>query len=428
MKSPQVGIRVVTIAFLLLGLIAAGSLLAAARIGRREPNLSDLPRLLTGGQFDEVERRLRTFLEIHPDHSQAHMLMAQAALARPDQKPRLALEHLPKVRAPNRAALAIVRLNEGKAHSALGRNNLAEDRWLEALRIDSLVPEAGWNLLGLYQVQGRREDAYRLAMKLLEQEPDPHDRAQLLLELLRQDVQPIDSNEIIRIFDPLVKEHPDDEHAAVALGRAYLKNSRPADGLPILRGLVERSPENPYAWDALLSYLDKSSSTDEFASCLSRLPPGIADDRRFTRHRGALAVRKHDWTQAVRWYLRAYHQDRSDGEVLYRLCQALRAAGRAGETGEFDTRLRALRAAKEQSSSLYKEANAVATLGTEPHPDLYHRLADLREHMGRPDEAAAWHRHVLRDQPDDLVSLAAVKRLEKAQEWLDLQVERDGGR
>ena len=46
-----------------------------------------------------------------------------------------------------------------------------------------------------------------------------------------------------------------------------------------------------------------------------------------------------------------------------------------------------------------------------PHPKLYQRLADLREKMGRLDEAQAWHRLVLRDSPDDAVSLAALKRL-----------------
>ncbi len=60
---------------------------------------------------------------------------------------------------------------------------------------------------------------------------------------------------------------------------------------------------------------------------------------------------------------------------------------------------------------LYKEANAVPTLGTAPHTDLYHRLADLRERMGRADEAAAWHQLVLKDQPDDPISLSALKRL-----------------
>ena len=51
------------------------------------------------------------------------------------------------------------------------------------------------------------------------------------------------------------------------------------------------------------------------------------------------------------------------------------------------------------------------TLGLAPHPDLYHRLADLRERMGRPDEALAWHRLVLRDAPEDSISLAALGRL-----------------
>jgi len=52
----------------------------------------------------------------------------------------------------------------------------------------------------------------------------------------------------------------------------------------------------------------------------------------------------------------------------------------------------------------------VKTLGLEPHPQLYQRLADLREIMGRYDEARAWHRLVLRDYPDNALSLAALGR------------------
>ena len=54
---------------------------------------------------------------------------------------------------------------------------------------------------------------------------------------------------------------------------------------------------------------------------------------------------------------------------------------------------------------------AIKTLGMKPYPKLYQRLADLREKMGRPDEARAWHRLVLRDFPDDALSLAALERL-----------------
>jgi hypothetical protein len=49
-----------------------------------------------------------------------------------------------------------------------------------------------------------------------------------------------------------------------------------------------------------------------------------------------------------------------------------------------------------------------------PHPELYHRIADLRERMGLSDEALAWHRLVLRDRPEDPISRAAVARLEMA--------------
>jgi hypothetical protein len=60
---------------------------------------------------------------------------------------------------------------------------------------------------------------------------------------------------------------------------------------------------------------------------------------------------------------------------------------------------------------VYDEAIAVKDIGVTPHSELYHRLADLRERMGRPDEARAWHRLVLRDDPSDAISQAALDRL-----------------
>ena len=76
-----------------------------------------------------------------------------------------------------------------------------------------------------------------------------------------------------------------------------------------------------------------------------------------------------------------------------------------------DRKVRDAQEAKNQILPLYQEANAVKTLGTAPHPELYHQLADLREHMGRDDEAAAWHQMVLEYQPDDKESNDAIARL-----------------
>ena len=98
--------------------------------------------------------------------------------------------------------------------------------------------------------------------------------------------------------------------------------------------------------------------------------------------------------------------------MLYRLSRALKAAGRPEEAEAFDLRVRAAKEARDQILPLYEEANAVKNLGVAPHPDLYRRLADLRERMGRHDEALAWHRLVLRDQPDDPVSRRPSRRLQ----------------
>jgi hypothetical protein len=84
-----------------------------------------------------------------------------------------------------------------------------------------------------------------------------------------------------------------------------------------------------------------------------------------------------------------------------------------GETAELeraDLLLAAYRNASEQMRPAYLEARAIQTLGLVPHTELYHRLAELREQMGRLDEARAWHQLVLRDVPEDSRSLAALAR------------------
>ena len=134
------------------------------------------------------------------------------------------------MRPRDHAPLAVVRVIEGKARSALGQYPQAEKLWLEALRIDQQVPEAGWALLGLYYIQGRREEAHDLALKLRDSEPDPRDRAQLLLELLRQDAKSLVIETLVPVLTPVVRDHPDDVHSAVALAQRLSARVGPMTG------------------------------------------------------------------------------------------------------------------------------------------------------------------------------------------------------
>lgn len=400
---------------LLAGCFAIGGVTLAWTLrARPAPSLARLDALLAAEQFDEAERQLGVYLNDQPDSTQGNILMAQVALGRPDQKPRLALDHLRRVQARDRSTLAIVRLNEGKAYSALEHYDRAEHSWLAALKLDPLVPEACWALLGLYYVEGRRADARRLALAAHTQEPDPRDRVQLLLELVRQDAKPIVAFTIMKAVDPVVRKHPDDVNASIALAKASIRDDKPDAALPILNRLVARYPENPVAWEALLAGLDDAVRPDEFALTMGRLPKDLGGEPRFAKFRGIEAQNRRDWPAAVDAFIQARQFDPTDAQLVYRLSRAFRMTSRAADAEPLEADFKAMQDAAVEILPLYNEANAVGSLGTAPHPELYHRIASLREKMGLRAEALSWHRLVLQDDPSDSISLAAVNRLADA--------------
>jgi tetratricopeptide (TPR) repeat protein len=390
--------------------IAIASLNVACDRGP-EPTLSGLDSLLAGRRFDQVDRRLDDYLEVHPESVRAHMLRAQVALARDPQQPQIALEHLALIRNASQSLHAVVKLNEGKALSALGDHARAEASWLEALRIDPLVPEAGWALLSLYYIEGRRQESERLGLALHAIEPDPRDRVQLLLELVRQDAKPIVPSDIVRTLGPGVLEHPRDAKAAIALALAHIRDSQPEEGLSLLNGLIERQPDNPEFWEALLDGLDEASRPDELKRTLAALPKAMAGEPRFARFLGIAAMNRRDWPAAATALERARRFDPLDSQIVYRLGRAYRLIGREAEAKKIEGEFRAAEATLREMLPLYNEANAVQGLGTVPAPDLYRRIAEARERLGRRAEALAWYRLVLHDRPDDAVALAAVVQL-----------------
>ena len=124
-----------------------------------------------------------------------------------------------------------------------------------------------------------------------------------------------------------------------------------------------------------------------------------------------MAQAERDWPRAVKAYRRAYAFEPFNAGALYRLRMALLAAGETAELDHIDQLLTVYRDASNQMLAAYDEAFAIKTLGLEPRTELYHRLAGLREQMGRFDEARGWHRLVLRDMHDNALSVAALARL-----------------
>src|SRR5262249_55469416 len=150
-----------------------------------------------------------------------------------------ALDLLDRVRPTNPAMAATRELCRGDALDRLGRLDEAETAWLGALEADPRAPEAGWNLLHLYYLQGREVEARDLALPLYQVDPAPHDGVMLLLELGRTDARPPAAGSLIKLLEPVCRERPAELHSALALGLAMVRAGEISRGIDELRRVVQ---------------------------------------------------------------------------------------------------------------------------------------------------------------------------------------------
>jgi tetratricopeptide (TPR) repeat protein len=395
----------------LASLMGVGGLLLWREL-RLPPKLNEIHALAQQGRFDRAEELTKRYLQVFPGDDRAHLLMAQVAMDRTDPQPEYALEHLHKVQADTPKDAAILRFFVGKAYYQQKRYDLAESFWKQALDLDPTVPEAGWALLDLLDLEARVEEAHRLGMRIYQVEPDPRDRIRALLELTRLDIDKVAPGSQVQIFEPLFQQHPENLSLALVVGLALIHDSRPEEGIEVLKVALRWHPDSAEAWDGWLTGLDDAHQPEMLRQEFARLPRAMSGDARFAKHAGAVAQGTHNWPEAVRAYRRAYALEPWNGVVLYRLRMALRAAAESAESERIDQLLTVYQTAFKQIRAVYTKALSTKTLGLSPHMDLYHNMGDLRERMGRFDDARLWHRLVLRFDPDNALSLAALKRLE----------------
>lgn len=367
------------------------------------PTHAEVAALAEAGQVDAAEAKVQLLLDDSPNNPGANLLAAQIKMARcekvttsgigTDPKPAsAALESLRRIDSPDKALMAQARLWRGKAERYLGLLDAAEVSWLEALRLDPTIPEAGWLLLQEYYLQGRPQEARALALRLHRDEPDPHDRVRFLLEPLRQDVMPPDASSLVAWFEPIARRDPEGLHANLALGLALVRTGGAERGMKLLRKTAETHPRSPEAWHALLAGLEEMGDVHELSATLDRLPADLSSAPWIAQYRGRAAEVAGDWPKAVLAYRQALQQSPSDALVMFRLARALRQVGQADEADRLSERHRTRATLNQEARTLYETASKDASLGLTPHPDLYEALAALREKMGYPDQAEAWRR------------------------------------
>lgn len=386
------------------------------------PDLDTVAGLATRGHFVAAESALAELLEANPDLAAAHLLAAQLRLDRPEPPTRAgerpdptpahaALAHLARISPDHSPRDAQVALYRGKARYRLAQLDAAEAEWLLALELDPTVPEAGWCLLEMYYLEGRAAEGRSLALRLHAVEPDPRDRVQVLLELLRVEAQPIAPESAVQWFEAASRQAPGDLQVDLALGLALARSGKSDRGIDLLARRAREHPDRADAWVAWLTGLDDASEVERLEGAYAELPPALAKLPRFIRFEARLAQERGDLPGAIDAYRRALVAAPTDQTVGYRLARVLRLAGDIAGAERIEADRRVLLDAGRQVRPLYEEANAIPNLGAVPRPGLYRRIADLREAMGFAAEARAWNRLILRDWPADPPSLAAIERL-----------------
>lgn len=404
------------------GLAAVAALARpVARLLEPSPTVTAALRQLREGRGDRAEATLGRVLAGRPGDRDAALLLARLWVERPGPRPEGALGLLKGVRPRDPRARASVLVLEGKAYSLAYRYREAEADWREALRLDPMTAEACWLLIQQYDLQGRSAEARRLAIRSAAVEPDPHDRARLLLEPAREDVERLAAAGLITRLAPVVRRDPGDRRSGLAYGRALVKEGRTAEGLALLRRLAAGDPLDPDGWDALLGGLADGGEVDALAAELAGVPAAVAAGPRLALYRGLTAQARQDAAAATAAFGEAVAARPHDPKLLHRLARALRLARRDDEAREVERREADANDALRELKEVYSQIAGVPTFGLSPEPLIDQRLAALRERLGHPDEALAWHRQVLRDDPQNSQSLEAVARLVAADADADRQ-------
>ncbi|WP_435009073.1 tetratricopeptide repeat protein [Tundrisphaera lichenicola] len=357
---------------------------------RPRPTLTGVDRLVALGRYEAAETQLREYLRAYPGDEPARVMLARISIDRPDPNPALALEQIAGIRPANPHQAALLKAIEGGARFGELHYDEAEAAWLEALRLEPSIAEVGWKLLNIYALQGRDEDSRRLALRLFAHEPDPHDRVQLLLQLIRLDAHPIEAGSVVHGLAPVVLANPGDVRSTLALGGAQIRSGRAAEGLSLLRGAVESHAEDLDAWSTYLDGLIEVGELDELERALGRIPPSLAASPRFDEARGWLAAQGRDLDRAAIAYGRALEARPADARLAYRFRSVLRQGGKAPGFEGLESRLDAIAKYPDRARELYDQVNALPDLGLRSHPELFGEVAATLGSVGRNDEAEAW--------------------------------------
>jgi len=360
-----------------------------------------IARWIRDERLTEAEDALRERLRRSRWDNQARVMLARVLAARNDSLACARELHEVAFWSPEKAE---ARLREGQAYIKVDRARDAEQAWLATIENDPLHPiplnihhDACQELLKIYAIEDRWEDAYPIIWKSYDRSPVV-DHPVLLSMRLRPELERVSHKESAAILKRYLAADPEDRQALRALARAEAAMGQHAEATLHFQACLKKWPKDVRAWRDYLAILLERGELDTFLALLKQ-PPEDADSEPETwMYRGVASEKSGDWQAAAQNFRKAIELNPAVPKYYYRLSVAELRLGLPEAAAAHRQRTKEMNDARAHLPGAYSAffvAKAKGKAGLEELDVVRKRLASLCETLGWMRVAQGWNRLVL---------------------------------
>jgi tetratricopeptide (TPR) repeat protein len=349
------------------------------------------------GEFVQAEAALKERLRRAPHDVQARLSLSRLLAARGDL---LGCAHeLQKVPywSPQKAEATF---RSAQAFLQADRARDAEVALLTILDADPLHPpdqglyhDASQELLKIYAIEDRWEDAYPVMWKAFDR-ADPPDRPAMLTMRIRAALERVSQVETLKLLKGYVAADPVDFEALRALANAELAVGQGTEAVQHMEACLRTRPDDSRAWRDYLTMLQSLGEQEAFAAAIARVPTSGDREPEIWMFRGQVKEREGNWEGAAADYRQALDRDPNLLNAHYRLATIEARLGHRDQAMPHRKRWDELRQAQLQLRRVdaeYRAALAAAS-APEPKPSAMDDLRAAARRLGSVCATLGWAR------------------------------------
>jgi tetratricopeptide (TPR) repeat protein len=350
------------------------------------------------GEYSQAELALREYLRRSPNDGEARMMLARVFATRGQLLNCARQLHQVPYWWPQKSE-ALYR--EGQSYLMVDRASEAEQAWLEVIKDDPLHPispdvfhDACQELLKLYAVQDRWEDAYPVIWNGYDRAPES-EKLNWLIMRMRAELERVGPKESIAQLRRYIAASPSDWDSLRAVAHAKLALGEHTDARRHFEACLKGRPDDVRAWRDYLTALLEEGELERFLELLHKPPPSADSEPETWFFRGVASERSGDWKTAAAHFNKAIELNPFLAKAYYRLAAAEDRLGLRDQAIIHRKKSKEINEARGQFPAAY--SGYLTSLGTSgpgsSNPaTAARRMAAICETLGWSRAASAWNR------------------------------------